>query len=226
MRRRSPKSLGRFSKKVLSACLKETKNYYRPFDPGLYLYNLVLDVPFEKKFSERFIELVYVTLSAWNMNSRGARLERYEQFRDSLVRYKKEISRIKDERIEEITNQETIGTLSDLFRQLDVVEEGKPPLVTFSKTLHFYLPNLVAPIDRKYTLSYFYGHVGIPRRYESQFNMFEDIERQYGEFAQENDLESYLDEKWNRNVPKILDNMIIGYVKREEKEKLRRIVSP
>jgi len=34
--------------------------------------------------------------------------------------------------------------LRQLFMNLKLVADGKPPLVTFSKTLHFYLPDLVA----------------------------------------------------------------------------------
>jgi len=60
---------------LLDKSLKEVKDNYRPLDPGWYLYRKIcLEKDINKKFEDEFIELVYVTLSAWNMNSRGAKL--------------------------------------------------------------------------------------------------------------------------------------------------------
>ena len=51
-------------------------------------------------------------------------------------------------------DDKAIIILTGLFEKLNLVKT-KSPLVTFSKTLHFFLPNLVVPIDRRYTCDFF-----------------------------------------------------------------------
>ena len=79
--------------------------------------------------------------------------------------------------------------------------------------MHFFLPDLVVPIDRKYTLSYFYKNVGIAKDRSLQFEKFKEIFHEFWRFASENSLEGYKDNVWAKNIPKIIDNVIIGYGK-------------
>jgi hypothetical protein len=96
---------------------------------------------------------------------------------------------------------------------LKLVANGKPKLVTFSKTLHFFLPDLVVPIDRKYTLQFFYGSTYVPKSDQKQFQRFMEIEQQYLKLQSNIDFSKFIDDKWNLNIPKTLDNLIIGYEK-------------
>ena len=103
-------------------------------------------------------------------------------------------------------------TLKVLFAKLELTKETSP-LVTFSKTLHFLLPDLIVPIDRKYTLSFFKkNHRGTFRDEESQFSVFMDIQCAYSTFARKHNLKGYIDDRWNQNIPKIMDNLVIGYM--------------
>lgn len=208
------------SKKELETSLKHTKKNYRPYDPGSYLYRKVVEYKFANKFSDDFIELLYVTLAAWNMNSRGAKLEEFPTFCKSIKKYQDDFEKLSKLTIGDIDGQKEI--LRKLFFELKLVAPEKPPLVTFSKTLHFILPNLIAPIDRRYTIRFFYGNSNNKcfKSSETQFETFWEIESAFSKFAKTKDLSQYIDDVWNRNIPKIMDNAIIGKISIErEKEK-------
>ena len=99
------------------------------------------------------------------------------------------------------------------FDGLKFVASGKPKLVTYSKALHFFIPNLIAPIDRRYTLNYFFGNTSVPKTDFQQFEKFILVQKTFQDFSRQNNLSRYKNGYWNSSVPKILDNMIIGYLK-------------
>lgn len=208
------KNLDVFNNKIiLEDSLKMTFEEYRVYDPGSYLYGMVIRYAGDK-ISSDFILLVYVTLCAWNMNSRGAKLSEYGDFEKSIFEHSDILRKLAKSEIGEINEvSETPKLLRELFFNLNLVAKDKPILVTASKTLQFFLPNLVVPIDRKYTLTYFTGHTNIDKRMEKQFDLFIKIQKEFSRFASLHNLEKYKDEKWNLTVPKIMDNMIIGYIK-------------
>lgn len=98
-----------------------------------------------------------------------------------------------------------------MFFQMELVHPGKPRLVTYSKTFHFFLPKLFVPIDRKYTLSYFYGNGMVPGSLERQFKRFSELHQEFRRFATNVALVQAVDNSWNGNIPKVIDNIIIGY---------------
>jgi len=75
--------------KDIKEYLATTSNEYRFLDPGRLLYIMAMKVPYKNRFDEDYIKHVYVTLKAWNMNSRGAKLHSYNDFSDSLLANKK-----------------------------------------------------------------------------------------------------------------------------------------
>jgi len=156
---------------------------------------------------------VYVTLSAWNMNSRGAKLQDFEVLKKSIIKSKKTFHDLSAYTLKDMNNQIARELLEKLFNNLYLVAEGKPPLVTFSKTMHFFLPDLIGPIDRTYTMRFFYNNTNVPSSITNQFKRFMDIEIEYCNLAKEFKLSKYKDKVWNRTIPKIVDNMIIGYLR-------------
>lgn len=196
----------------IQECLKTTESEYRTLDPGSYLYKKVLEYKYEDKFSHEFIELVYVTLAAWNMNSRGAKLSNYDQFEKSVLDNKDFFDKLNSKKLEEL-EEDDYDNLRLLFDKLKLVA-SRTPLVTFSKTMHFFLPETVGPIDRKYTLKFYKGNTNVPGKFESQFELYKEIHEGYSNFANIVDLTKYIKKDgWNRSVPKIIDNIIIGYQK-------------
>lgn len=206
---------------LISDLLKYTTENYRPYDPGQYLYNLITSYEFDEKFSDKFIELVYTTLISWNMNQRGAKLSNYDVFKNSILQNQKTIRLLRDYRIESFHQYEfIIERLKTLFKNLQLVDHDKPKLVTFSKTMHFFLPHLLMPIDRSYTLQFFYRNTNFEKVHEVQIKIYLEIFDQVYQFATRHDFSSYVDNKWNRNIPKIIDNIIIAYVTKQRKLQL------
>lgn len=188
-----------------------TKNY-RPYDPGQYLYRLVAGYPNRKKFSDEFIELTYTTLISWNMNQRGAKLSDFATYRKSLIEHKQTIELFMKDRIEKFTDIDLLmEKINFLFEHLQLVADGKPKLVTFSKTLHYFLPNLLIPIDRTYTLKLFYNNNKVPKLESEQLLIYREIFEQFSQLAKIYDFKKYIDKKWNKNIPKIIDNIIIAH---------------
>lgn len=208
-----------FSQKgTIKSCLDKTTNDYRSLDPGRYLYGLVMNNHVKDRFSTDYIELVYTTLKSWNMDSRGARLSDFSTFTKIIRKYKSYFDDFLNGSAD-YPAENYRQTLNFLFEKLELTK-GTSPLVTFSKTMHFFLPDLIAPIDRKYTLSFFKkNHRWTFRDKNSQFSVFMDIQNAYYLFAHKHKLEDYLDDKWNRNIPKIMDNLVIGYMLSYNKSK-------
>ncbi len=198
--------------------LQYTKEEYRPYDPGQYLYNLVTEFPNEMKFTNKFIELVYTTLIAWNMNQRSAKLSNFDLFKESLIKHEQTIKSLEQYRIENLDYVDNLKeTIVSLFKNLKLVAKNKPKLVTFSKTLHFFLPNLLMPVDRSYTLLFFYNNTNFNKTDDEQIQIYCDIFEQFRQFAKVWNYANYVDEKWNKNIPKMIDNIIIAYIKQREK---------
>lgn len=203
---------------VVTAALDMTKNKYRSHDPGWYLYRQVCkEKDFSKRFADEFIELAYVTLHAWGMNDRAAQLADWEHFTSSIRDFRGHFKALSSYRLHETNEADLNGSFQkyvwDMFSKMELVAPGKPRLVTYSKAFHFYLPDLFVPIDRKYTLNYFYGHTNLPRDLRRQFEVLSDLHCEFSKFAPNVDFITTHDEIWNANIPKVIDNIIIGYQK-------------
>jgi hypothetical protein len=208
------------NKNIFESSLKKTKEFYRLLDPGQYLYNLLLEK--RKKidiFSDEYLELVYTTLIAWNMNGRGAKLSEINKFKETIRKNKQIIKDLEKYNLINLKEKELIlEKLKTLFFNLDLTET-KSKIVTFSKTLHFLLPELIVPIDRKYTLDFFYSNKQIPtdknkmKNCEKQFRIFEELFNKFIEISEIYNLNKYLDKIWHVTPTKVIDNAIIGYSK-------------
>ena len=199
-------------KSTFKKSLNHTSKFYRQYDPGLFLYKLLLNFSGEFLCDEH-IELIYTTLIAWNMNSRGAKLCGYNKFRTMLLKKKDLLQELRSKYIEKLSNEEFVEVLEKikkLYSSLKI-SDTKTQLISFSKTIHFLLPNLVMPIDRKYTLSFFYNKTNV--NYKSQYYDYCEIQKVLHCVSLRYKLSDYLDQNWNLNIPKTFDNAIIGFVR-------------
>jgi hypothetical protein len=199
--------------KIVMKCLNEVNANYRTRHGDRARENYFKIIEYKKdKYTEEFIRLVYETLVSWNMDSRGAKLSEFSIFQKSIMNNKESLILLEKYSIENIEKNIVLkDIMKKLFFSLQLVATGKPPLVTFAKTMHFFFNDLIVPIDRKFTYTYFYNTHVIPRDEEKQWEKFIEIEKMYSNFSKQVELKKYLDEKWNNNIPKILDNIIIGY---------------
>ncbi len=211
----------------INNCLKKVEDEYRPNSAANYLYNLILKEHIDNKCinikNRCFIDLIWATLDAWNMNSRSAKLADIEDFKKNLIdntEATEAIESLKKYSIEDLSekNDKSKGIfeqLKTLFNMLKLTDTDTK-LVTFSKTKHFLLPNLIVPIDRKYTLKFF--ELNINNAKDEEFDHFTNIESTFGLFASEVNLDDFVSKnsKWCKYKTKIIDNIIIGYVKKEQ----------
>jgi len=196
---------------------------FRQLTPSIYLYQKIFEkqnnanYQVEKLVSDReFLELIYVTLISWNMNMRGAKMVDADSFIESIQGFSKNISQLKDKELNLLSEYElgeVLKLTKPLFLNLRVMK-SKSKIVGVSKTLHFLLPKLFPPMDRRYTMNFFYGHFNYFSDKDKEFNSFSILLREFYKITQKlklnsKDLDSVL---WNTTVPKLIDNAIIGFI--------------
>jgi hypothetical protein len=197
------------------------EEWFNPLEPRWYLYKKVREYKDEDKFSNEFIELVYTTLISWGMDARRAKLSDFKKFKDSILKKENRecIQCLQKYTLEGLNDVDVIkDKIEHLFRYLELVADGNPKLVTYSKTLHFFVPNLLMPIDRQYTLKFF--HTSFPKKIKGKhvdsmhIDKYYEIFEEFRQYAQSRDLEKLYADKFflNKGTPKIIDNIIMSYI--------------
>ena len=171
---------------------------------------------------ELFLRKLHQTLEKWNMDQRSAQLASFSDFIKSVRFWKDDLIKLYQYKLyEDIDNKITQinEVLEKIFCNLKVME-SKRRIVGVSKALHFLLPDLIMPIDGKFTLPAFYGYNKSSNTPTKEFITFSQIFREFREITErlqlnQNDVSG---EKWNTSVPKLIDNAIIGLMKSERDE--------
>lgn len=162
---------------------------------------------------DHFIGLVRDTVSAWGMNSRGAKLLDEVTYRDRIRAEADSLSRLQDLRLEEIGPNDLKSVTSQVWEALSRVRASatKSFVVAASKTLHHFLPNLIPPIDRQFTYTFF----AFPKELEAhrQKVAFEFLFPKFHEIAVANldAIDDHVGRNVHSSVTKTIDNAIIGY---------------
>ena len=194
-------------KKIRSGVHDINKKYRR--GPDLYFYQKLVTkretAPRIADFlkEKENLELVYTTLLAWDMNSRGAKMKYFTDFKDNLLSNINLFSEIESHLDRGIDIQFLSKKTKDLYLSLDLMSSNGR-LVANSKTLHFLFPKFFMPIDRTNTLQYFYGNTN-----ESRHKFAEILSINFKILGKDLNWETQLDMEWNRTKPKIIDNAIM-----------------
>jgi hypothetical protein len=165
-----------------------------------------------------FLDLVYATLATWGLDRMDgkARLVDFDIFRKSIEDNStilQELSKFKLNMINGDDEERIKNKLAILYENLKVME-SKAKLVGVSKALHHLLPDLVPPVDRKYTLKFFYNRSDYKEKEGKE--MFLEIFGAFYEICKRINLtEKDLRREWDTSIPKLIDNAIIGYVSKE-----------
>jgi hypothetical protein len=179
--------------------------------PSLYFYRRIIELRKKRQQISDFIsdnyslEILYATLVSWDMNSRGAKLKYFDDFRKSILSCLPELEAIEHAMRSRgsLPENKILGLLKSAFFSMALMQTSSR-LVSNSKCLHFLFPSLCMPMDRTNTLMYFFGNTNESvNRYLTIVSFSFDIIRQPVEF------EKYLDNCWNQSVPKLIDNAII-----------------
>ena len=153
--------------------------------------------------------LYYKTLPAWGIGKRGSRLLPYSEFSTALRLRMDEIANLDGMKIYD--GQLDVASVSrslwQLISSLEIVE-NKAKLVACSKALHHILPELVVPIDRKYTRNFFGWHQDkFQNKQEQFFNLaFENFVK----VARATNPAQYVGVGWHTSSTKVIDNAIVG----------------
>jgi len=108
---------------------------------------------------DTFLRSLYATLKAWGVN-RGGRMMPFEDFKQGLESQSERIRDIQSLVITQLGISEADAvarTVGEIMKRLSVTRSSSG-IVGNSKALHHLLPSLIPPIDRKYTLQFFYGY--------------------------------------------------------------------
>ena len=196
---------------------------YRLGDKAFLFYQKVIG--FHKKYGdikgllrdEDFLKTIYETLKAWDMNQRGARLKSLPEIKKSILNLEDDISWLSNyelDSLKEAELEEVLNKLKKVFINLRPMK-SRTQIVGTSKLMHFLLPNLVMPIDRKYTLSFLSPGHNYWKDIRVEFDEFEKVFIIFYRYAKKFSLtvDDTDNQTWNLSVPKIIDNAIIGVQK-------------
>jgi len=199
------------------------------FGPSVYFHNRVINLVRNSDYAllledERFIEYVYATLASWGMHRmgpKGSKMRDFEGFAQSILSTKNLFLKLKEYRLDAVTEQskgDVFKMLERLFKNLRIMQSGSN-LVGNSKVIHHLLSDLVPPIDRQYTIRFFYGNLTSKYapifRKEEETDLFLDIVRYFGVICKRLNLtQNDYDEtkSFNTSIPKVIDNAIIGLI--------------
>ena len=161
---------------------------------------------------EIFLDDLYETLHMWGIGRRASLLVPRDEFAECLLLASNDISSFQSLRIDDpqLDSDHIARELWRLINSLGVVKNISR-IVPGTKTLHHLLPDLVPPMDRAWTGTFFKWSATAPQ-YEQEKTFIETFSR-YAEIARATKLESYVGKGWRTSISKLLDNAIIGYCK-------------
>jgi hypothetical protein len=207
--------------------------------PSIYFHDRTLerlrsfDSPSRALLDDGFIESLYAVLAAWGMHrmgSRGARMEEFQVFKESLLTQLPRISDLEqhlkqiggDQHIElsQVPKCELSMLTEELWSIISGLKLGKSDetkIVLGSKAVHHLFPEVLPPIDRRYTIRFFLGRENLAA--ESEPDAFREILPRFHQIAVAcaSIIESLMreglpEERYMRtSFTKMIDNAIVGF---------------
>jgi len=186
--------------------------------------------------SDRHLEMLYATLTAWGMHRMGAsettktKLTNWDVFRGSLLGCRDALEPMQGGDLLGLSRSEysdAVLALAPCYRKLRLSVSGAT-IVANSKALYHLLPRLIPPVDRQYTVRFFsqppdkwrsadgkFKAVMLPAGIDAQFKLFHTICLGVKDLADRVD-RTLLDHELRSNhvtAPKAIDNAIVNYVR-------------
>ncbi len=173
--------------------------------------------------SERLPELAYAMLTSWGMHRMGegvaTKLTDFPDFSSAVRDLIKLADALSKRRITDLSEVEAVSVTEELAGLVEHggISKSASPLVANTKMLHCLLPDLVPPIDRRYTGRFFYGlnrgmllPGGATAVFRFVFPQLHRLARRHAEEIRSATHRSYL----CQGEAKVLDNAIVGYMLR------------
>lgn len=155
---------------------------------------------------DRFFIHLYETLRLWKIGVRRSRLVPLEVFTRAIRSHGKEIEALEHISIDDLRDEEKVcDQLWRLIQSLGIVENDAT-VVAGTKGLHHLLPDLVVPIDRAYTGTFF----GWSDFQYQQERSFREGFLTFAVVAGNVRPQQYVGLNWNTSRTKVLDNAVVG----------------
>jgi hypothetical protein len=162
-----------------------------------------------------FLMLLYETLQAWGIGLRGSRLVAFDRFARSIANCEPGLKELEEFAIDTPTLavESVLDKLWELISRLGIVENNAK-LVACSKALHHLLPELVVPIDRAFTGTFFGWHR--PEFQYHQEKIFRQAYQHFVDIAKETNPSRFVGGGWRTSRTKIVDNALVGFCRAEK----------
>lgn len=185
--------------------------------PSLHFHHRALDAARGNDFPH-FAEMTYAMLTSWGMHrmgSNGAKMTDYASFRASMERVAGLVAGLGNVTPERVTERDW-STVHEVFSELRVMRSSIN-LIANSKVMAHWLPSLIAPIDREYTLAF----LGLRNNLNSanEWKRFRWVHEEFyypvvAAEAFQRRLPNWLSpDGWHTSPLKIVDNLVIGLMK-------------
>ena len=196
--------------------------------PASYFPHMALEYRKRNFLSDRHIEMIYATLTAWGMHrlsKTGPKLPDFKHFKCHILHCKNELNKLKDVRIEDVPEGQKDSLFSELkelvFNKIHASETNSQ-IVASTKTLAHILPDLIPPMDREYTAKFFGINIDTNQGKETLFLVvMATMWRIYQTDEVRKKALAYNKNHPFVSLPKLFDNAIIQ-IRREEDENAKK----
>lgn len=164
-----------------------------------------------------FLESLYATLTAWGMHRMGpgdTKLVEFPVLVGSFRMAEQPIRTLSNLRLADLRMAEVQTVSEQIWSVISGLNIGcgLTKIVAGSKALHHVLPALVPPIDREYTIRFFFHHKTLSQGDEVAFRK---IYPRFHRIAVEcrEQIQGRIGRGMNTSATKVIDNAIVGFVR-------------
>ena len=164
---------------------------------------------------DRFIQALLRTLRAWGIGVRASRLVPVDDFISALHVALPSLETLEPFAIDQELPSDIAERIWSVISSLGVVQ-NTAKIVAGAKTLHHLLPDLVVPMDRAWTGTFFQFHLPEWQDPASQRRIFELAYSRFAAVARQvQPLQYVTGQGWRTSRSKVIDNALIGFCKAE-----------
>jgi hypothetical protein len=191
--------------------------------PSIYFHEKAVALRRSKSVAQAardpvLIEAIYATLASWGMHRMGpsgAKLVEFAAFKAGIVKALPLLAEIESTKLTTLSIENVSPVSEKIWQAITLVHASasQTQVVAGSKTLHHLLPELIPPIDRTYTLTFFYSHKTLAAPEDKTFGEIFPLFRTIAADARSNVSRTG---PMYSSVTKTIDNAIVGYVRRNK----------
>jgi hypothetical protein len=165
-----------------------------------------------------FLHSLRITLLSWGIGSRGSVLVTPDEFAAAIRGHASAIIELEQDRLDDpsLRRQAVAEKAWALIKSLGIARNDAT-LVPCSKALHHLLPELIVPMDREYTRTFFGWH-GQEFQYQQE-RIFRHAFDRFVTLAATVNPRQFIRPGWQTSVSKIIDNALVAFCR---VEKLKR----